>query len=146
LKLNYPCSSSSSSSSSSELEITDDVSFIDNFEERIKSIEDDSQKYLLKDPYEEQIQTYLPTVPKTLSGYLNGGENPTTELNTLFHYFDTGVNVYRKTELIILMFEINKEGNRIQIGDHYNNHPETESYIGCKNLYIKTESNQIKFL
>jgi hypothetical protein len=31
--------------------------------------------------------TYLPTVPKTLSVYLNGGANPTTELNTLFHYF-----------------------------------------------------------
>jgi hypothetical protein len=38
LKLECPCSSSSSSSSS-ELEITDDVSFIENFENRIKSIE-----------------------------------------------------------------------------------------------------------
>jgi hypothetical protein len=90
LKLDCLCSTSSSSSSSSELEIIDDVSFIVDFEKRIKSIEelkmeenlksisdnlkdqlfsieklsDDSQKYLLKDPYEEEIQTYLPTVPK----------------------------------------------------------------------------------
>jgi hypothetical protein len=71
LKLECSSSASSSSSSSSELEITDDISFIENFELRIKSIEDHSQKYLLKDPYEEEIQTYLPTVPKTLSGYLN---------------------------------------------------------------------------
>jgi hypothetical protein len=52
----------------SETEIDHQTSLIEYHEERIKSIEDDSQKYLLKDPYEEQIQTDLPTVPKTLSG------------------------------------------------------------------------------
>jgi hypothetical protein len=80
LKLDCLCSSSSSCSFSfsSELEIIDNVSFIDNFENRIKSIEDDSQKYLLKGPYEEEIQTYVPTVPKTFSGYLNREANPTT--------------------------------------------------------------------
>jgi hypothetical protein len=143
LKLDCPCSASTSSS---ELEITEDVSFIEKFEERIKSVEEDSQNYLLKDPYEEQIQTYLPIVPKTLTGYLNGGANPTTELNTLFHYFDTGVFVFRKTVPIIPMLEINKGSNTIQIGDYNNNHPETDLLIGGKKLYLKSESNNIQML
>jgi hypothetical protein len=78
LKLDCPCSASTSS----ELEITEDVSFIEKFEERIKSIEklkieknlksildnlgeqlsfiekltDDSQDYLPKDPYENRLR------------------------------------------------------------------------------------------
>jgi hypothetical protein len=80
--LKLESSSSSSSSSFSELQITGDVSFIENFENRIKSIEElkieknlksildnledqlssieklsnDSQDYLPKVPYEEQIK------------------------------------------------------------------------------------------
>jgi hypothetical protein len=137
--LDCPCSSSSSSS---ELEITNDVSFIEDFENRIKSIEDNSQNYLLKGLYEEQIQTYLPTVPKTLSVWLPGGSSANLP-NTLFRYYDAGVYVYTKTEPIIPMLEINKGSKYIQIGDYWNNHPKTELYVGCNKLRIKTELNEI---
>jgi hypothetical protein len=146
LKLDCPCSASStSSSSSSELEITDDVSFIEDFEKRIKSIEDYSQKYLAEVPYEEQIHTYLPTVPKTLSAWLPGCTSADLP-NTLFHYFDTGVYVFRKTVPIIPLLEINKGSNTIQLGDYQNNHPETNLNIAAKQLWIKTESNNIQML
>jgi hypothetical protein len=122
LKLDCPCSSSSSSfSSSHELEITEDVSFIENFEKRIKFIEElkieeklknifdnlydqlssienllielNIQDYLLKDSYQTKIETYLPTVLNTLSVYLPDGVSVDLP-NTLFHYYNTGVDVY----------------------------------------------------
>jgi hypothetical protein len=86
---------------------------------------------------------FIPTVPKTFSGYLSGGANPTTELNTLFHYFDTGVFVYTKTQPITPMLHIDKGGKHIQIGDYVSNQPETNLYFGCNNLYLKSASNTI---
>jgi hypothetical protein len=121
-------------------------SILDNLNDQLSSIEklsDDSQDYLPKDPFEEQIQTYLPSVPKTLSGYLNGGANPTTELNTLFHYFDSGVYVFRKTEPIIPMLQINKASNFIQIGDYNNDNPETVLNIAGMQISIKSTFNKI---
>jgi hypothetical protein len=173
LKLEFPSSSfsSSSSSSSSELEKTDDVSFIENFENRIKSIEElkieenlksvldnlkeqlssieklseDSQDYLSKDTYEKQIETYLPAIPNTLSSWLPGGASVDFP-NTLFRYFDIGFYVYTKTEPIIPMLEINKGYNYIQIGDYYNNHPETELHLCGNKLWIKIKSNEISMI
>jgi hypothetical protein len=41
------------------------------------------------------------------------------------------------------MFEINK-GGTIQIGDYYNSHPETQLFMGGKELCINSESNDIQ--
>jgi hypothetical protein len=154
LKLDYPCSSCSSScsssSSSSELEITDDVSFIENFEERIKSIEElkieeklngildnlnnqlssienlsnNSQIYLLKVPYEVQIQTYIPNITNYLCTYtdIRKGAIPNlTSLDTIFHF-----NNYRRespcsitsfaNNKIDKLFYLNGGDNKVQIG------------------------------
>jgi hypothetical protein len=80
---------------------------------------------------------------RTLSGYLNGGVNPTTELNTLFHYFDRGVNVFRKTEPIISMLQINKSSNFIQISikSTYNKIPITFENILFNFEYNQTQTN-----
>jgi hypothetical protein len=141
LKLDCPCSSSSSS----ELEITNDVYFIENFEKRIKSIEElkieenlksildnlkdqlssieklseDSQDYLSKDIYEKQIETFLPTVPNSLSAWLPGGADIDLPY-TLFHYYNTGVDVYGQNPNNKI-FQIDKTNQYFRLGDHSNN-------------------------
>jgi hypothetical protein len=112
----------------------------------IKKLSNNSQNYLLKDLYEEQIQTYLPTVPNTLSAYLPGGTSYDLP-NTLFHFYNTGVYVYCPLPIFAPIFHIEKTQQYVRIGDFVNNirivyvGGETYSLASTKNIEIRTGAN-----
>jgi hypothetical protein len=95
---------------------------LENLEDQLSSIEklsEDSQNYLLKVSYETKIETYLPTVPNTLSAWLSGGA--VVDLpNTLFHYYNTEINLY-SPNINNKIFQIDKTNQYLRLGDHSNN-------------------------
>jgi hypothetical protein len=77
---------------------------------------------LHNDPYEEDIVTYLPTVPKSLNIYSSNSLfiNPQ---NSLFNYFseengsDLSISIYKEDGSNII-FQINKSNNIIKVGGY----------------------------
>jgi hypothetical protein len=90
--------------------------------------------------------SYFPTVPNTLSAWLPGGADVDLP-NTLFHFYNTGVDVYGSIPNTKI-FQIDKTNQYLRLGDHSNNigtvlvGGESVSLSSTQYLEIRTGASQ----
>jgi hypothetical protein len=121
---------------------------------KLQNDESSSATYLPILPYKNNILTYLPTFPNTLSTYneirrlFNDGNN------VFFQYYDTGVVVYvRHNEgddpRTSYLFNIDKNYNSVQVGTSGANKRDVQIggenlnlyALNCFNMYLNGGSN-----
>jgi hypothetical protein len=91
-----------------------------DIETRLSSLEENSEDYLLKVPYKEQIDNYLPTISKTLNTYTSNSEITAYDNNAIFQYYKNGVKICLQ-DLLTQVLNIKKSTGTVMLGSCSNN-------------------------
>jgi hypothetical protein len=121
-----------------------------DLETRLSSLEENSEDYLLKVPYKEQIDNYLPVFPKYLCTSSNASANG-PKLYTLFKFYNVAnsgsnyprVNVNTYDSANDTLFDINRSTNNIQVGAFTSGTGTVK--VGGQNLELYS-NNKIKLI
>jgi hypothetical protein len=93
--------------------------YLQNIVTDIQTLEEKSENYLPIVPYKEQIDTYLPTIPKTLNTYTSNSEITAYDNNAIFQYCKNGVKICLQ-DFLTQVLDIKSTGT-VMLGSCSNN-------------------------